>query len=440
MSFSFSKSRLDRNVAALRLLNDDFRNLVNQTRGSTQSRTPNSRNIDPGNQKAIEKYQIIGKASRQVYEALGKACTKHTEHLAHFRVEVEQAVVERFAAPQVKFSMAFTHLTLAGASGMGDPIWFIVDSTVGNDVCMPKDDYIACLHALAPPAKREIESSTSPTSKKARKRVRFQSPEPRPTSSTELFSSALTSYEIMRKDFCDQLRQYFRQPLRSNDHVCVLGNTHNCRHLVYPPPPRLFKQSPQATSLGQLISSISKPGVVGNIPIHERLRLAKTLAIAVLQYHATPWLRLSWRSKDILFFGVERDAGSPDSLDLASPHLNVEVKGPNGQDPQTSNLPGHTLARNPLFFSLGVVLLEIAHATSLESLQRPCDLDDGQPTPYAEFFTARRLAKSKRSVMGLKYHNIVEQLVECVFPCGDDLNDPHLQAAFHGEIVTRWSN
>lgn len=82
------------------------------------------------------------------------------------------------------------------------------------------------------------------------------------------------------------------------------------------------------------------------------------------------------------------------------------------------------MARNPLLFSLSVVLLKIAHRASLESLKLPCDADNGPL--HREFFTARRLAKSKRNVMGSIYNNIVEQLVECVFLNGDDLNDPRL--------------
>ena len=62
-----------------------------------------------GSRNDVRKYQTIRKASRQVYEALCKACNKHTEHVAHFRVEVEHFGNDGQSAPQVKFSMAFTH-------------------------------------------------------------------------------------------------------------------------------------------------------------------------------------------------------------------------------------------------------------------------------------------------------------------------------------------
>ncbi len=214
----------------------------------------------------------------------------------------------------------------------------------------------------------------------------------------------------------------------------VLENTNNCRNFLYPSSKRFCCQTRQAISLGQVISKVSKRKAVGEIAIYERLRLAKTLAVAVLQYHSTPWLRISWRSEDVYFFG--NDSGSVEDMpSLVSPHLNVRVKGPCGQLSRASTFPPHDLARNPLLFSLGVVLLEIAYTSSLESLQSPHDLDNGRENRYTEFFAARRLAKSAKTVMGSSYHKIIERLIECDFGCGTDLNDPELQAAFHRDVV-----
>ena len=174
---------------------------------------------------------------------------------------------------------------------------------------------------------------------------------------------------------------------------------------------------------------------MGGIPIHERLSLAKTLAIAVLQYHSTPWMRLSWRDEDILFFSADNPRKAQGIPDLSAPHLNAKVKGPDGQLSRALTFPVQRLARNPILFSLGVVLLEIAHATSLENMKQDGDLTNGQEDPYTEFFTARRLAKLKSTTMGLRYDSIVEKLVECIFPNADDLNNDELQAAFYGDII-----
>ena len=388
----------------------------------------------------MERYKIIGQASRQVYEALGRACTKHTEHQAHFCVEVEQAKITGDHNAQIRFSMAYTHMTLAGSADQSDLIWFAVDSTSGDAVQLGSSDIIAGHNdTLNSSVKRQLEPASDAPQKKTQKRVRFQSASlasacTSPTLSNAALASAFLSSDSMRKDFCDVIRRRLREPLQASECVGVLENTDKYRSFVYPSPNKCCRQMRQAVSLGQVISSVSNRQTVGGLALYDRLRLAKVLATAVLQYHSTPWLRLSWRSEDVYFFGNEI-ASSQDTPNITSPHLNVKVKGPCGQLSRASTFPPHNLARNPLLFSLGVVLLEIAHTSTIDNLQRPIDLDNGRENGYTEFFAARRLAKSAKTDMGATYHKVVEKLVECDFGCGVDLNDPQLQAAFHHDVV-----
>lgn len=437
LCFSFSKSRLDGNITALRTHNDDLRVLFSQTRTRAASGTKVQSKVYRDSRNDVRKYQAIRKASQQVYEALGKACNKHTEHMAHFRVEVEQFVSDGQNAPQVKFSMAFTHMTLAGSTGSGDPIWFLVESSLGDETSTPSNDKDLTLDELGKTLKRQFDGAGGQPPRKIKKCVRFQAPVPALVQSfpVTIASDAFTSKNCAKRDFCDDLRRCFREPRKANVCVGVLENTDKCKHFVYPSPITPCSQSRKATSLGQLIRSASRPGLVGGIPVHERLGLAKNLAIAVLQYHSTPWLRLSWRSEDILFYSANEITQMQEIFNLSAPHLNAKVKRPDEQPSRASIIPQRTIARNQVLFSLGVVLLEIAYAASLESLKQDSDLTNGHGDQYTDFFTARRLAKSKHSVMGITYHNIVEQLVECVFPCGDDLNNDQLQAAFHNDII-----
>ena len=388
----------------------------------------------------MERYQIIGQASRQVYEALGRACTKHTEHQAHFCVEVEQAKITNDRNAQIKFSMGYTQMTLAGSADQSDLIWFAVDSTSG-DAVDPGSFDITTGHndTLNQSVKGQIEPASGAPKKKTQKRVRFQSASlasacTSPTSSTTTLAGAFLSNDSMRKDFCDVIRRRLREPLQASECVGVLENTDRCRSFVYPSPNKCCRQMRQAISLGQVISSVSNRQTVDGLALHDRLRLAKVLATAVLQYHSTPWLRLSWRSEDVYFFGNEL-ASSQDVPSIKSPHLNVKVKGPCEQLARASAFPPHTLARNPLLFSLGVVLLEIAYTSTIDNLQRSIDLHNGGENGYTEFFAARRLAKSAKTDMGSTYRKIVEKVVECDFGCGVDLNDPRLQAAFHHDVI-----
>ena len=276
---------------------------------------------------------MIGQASRQVYEALGRACTKHTEHQAHFCVEVEQAIIHGRGGAQVRFNMAFGHLTLAGTNDHGDLIWFVVDSSTGEatawDTVKPTND---CSERLYSTLKRNLDPVEGVVEKKTKKCVRFDSSiEPSvslaiPPSATLMKAPSVD--DPMRKDFCDFLCQRMLQGHEAN--VCggVLENSRNCRNFVYSPAPTSCPQRWQAMSLGQLITLQSAQRDFRNFSLYDRLHLAKTLAVAVLQYHSTPWLRATWRSEDIYFFCTNPNQLLPN---LSSPHLNVRVKGPDGQ-------------------------------------------------------------------------------------------------------------
>jgi len=114
--------------------------------------------------------------------------------------------------------------------------------------------------------------------------------------------------------------------------------------------------------------------------------------------------------------------------------LNVGVSGPNGPV-FASTFPPHTLSRNSVFFSLGVVLPEIAYCATFETLQRSTDLDNGEEDRYTEFFLARRLAKSECPGMGVEFDKIVERLVECDLGYGCDLDKVPLQVAFYDTVI-----
>lgn len=247
--------------------------------------------------------------------------------------------------------MAYTHMTLAGSADQSDLIWFVVDSTSG-DVVEPSISNLKTGHndGLGQPLKRQIESTSGTTKAKPEKRVRFHStPYPPASTSSTLSTSevakAILSSDGMRKDFCDVIRIRLREPLQASECVGVLENSDRCRNFVYPSPNRCCSQMRQATSLGQVITSVSKRQLVGGLALYDRLRLAKILAIAVLQYHSTPWLRVSWRSEDIYFFGNEL-ASSQDMPTLTSPHFNVKVKEPCEQLSRASTFPRHNLARS----------------------------------------------------------------------------------------------
>ena len=336
--------------------------------------------------------------------------------------------------------MAYTHVTLAGSAEQNDLIWFAVVSTSG-DAVQPRSSDITTgpNETLDLSVKRQLEPASLAPQKKRQKRVRFESASlapacTSPTLSTTALASTFLSSDSMRKDLCDFIRMRLREPLQASECVGVLENMDRCRSFVYPSPNKCCRQIRPAISLGQVISNVSKRQIVGGFAPDNRVCLAKILATAVLQYHSTPWLRLSWRSEDVYFFGNEL-ASSQDMPSILSPHLNVKVKGPGEELSRAPTFPPRKLARNPILFSLGVVLLEIAHTNTIGNLYRDIDLNNGREDGYTEIFAARRLANTANTDLGPTYHKVVEKVVECDFGCGADLNDPGLQAAFHKDVI-----
>lgn len=383
----------------------------------------------------IEKYQTVGKASRQVYDALGRACTKHTEHLAHFSIETEYESRNGLATPQIKFNMAFTHITLSGTVNPDDPIWFVVDSMQYDH----ESQSAACLGELGRSLKRQFEPSTTHQSQKPKGlgggAVTAAPPVVTSTSLPTSFSISHVQNLSTRRDFCDYLRRWSCQSPQVIPCAGLLETPDYCRYRIYPHASTVQTRKNKPTSLNQLLSSASKNGLGLRIPQYEKLRFAKSLAMAVLQYHATPWLKMAWRSEDIFFFDHNEQSVPEGKLHLTAPHVNVKVKGPDGQLSRSSTSAARSPVRNPLLFGLGIVLIEIANTATLEGLRQPSDLENGQENQYTEYYVAKRLASSLGRDMGASYAKIVKKLLYCDFGCGDDLNDPELQTRLHKDVV-----
>lgn len=368
---------------------------------------------------------------------LGRACTEHTEHLAHFNLRVEQGNSNQGGRPtDLKFTLAFRHISLVGA-GQADPLWFVVDSILhepSTNVLSHRDHGDS--DGISVSLKRQGEPLMSCSLKPAAKRVRFQADSnttQRPLPSVP-FSENLVSAPTMRRDFCDYLRKYVCPSPIGTTNCMLLEGGIGCKHLVYPLPSMLDRTDKNGVSLENFLISISRDIGLGVFPQYKRLYLAKNLALAVLQYYATSWLKIAWRSQDILFFREQGDSLMNSVPNLSTPHLNVKVTEAGGRVSEGLQA-SRSLAPNPILFGLGVVLLEIAYSAPLKTLQRSCDLENGVENQYTEFFTARRLAKSIGREMGSSYGAIVKKLLQCDFGCGDDFNDRDLQAGYYRDVV-----
>ncbi len=77
---------------------------------------------------------MVREASTKVYEALLRACTKHSEHLALLCIEPIYESIKPPNSNQIKFRIAFSRFPLTGianetsVSDQDEPMWFMIDS------------------------------------------------------------------------------------------------------------------------------------------------------------------------------------------------------------------------------------------------------------------------------------------------------------------------
>jgi hypothetical protein len=145
-------------------------------------------------------------------------------------------------------------------------------------------------------------------------------------------------------------------------------------------------------------------------------------------------MQRSWRSEDVLFFGIdETSLQNPPAL--PAPHLNVQVEAQRGQLDHRPAFPNNSFVPNPLLFGFGIMLLELANEATLRNMYQACDMDSGREDQHTEFFAAKRISKTVGSALGGVYAKIVRKCLACDFGCGDDLTDPALQAGFYRDVV-----
>lgn len=435
LRFSVSKSRLRKILDDLQTHNDNFRTLVTPSFTASHKRRASENHKFKDVEREINRYVIVGKASREVFEALSRSCTKHTEHLAHTCAEVECTFSGKNQAPRLKFQMA-----LSSSLDHKDTVCFIVDTTVEDLESRRDKSVIVDLKGLEQTIKRELDCPADTAERKPKKSVRFESSA---VMATPVYPKITRrdpfSLDIrIKKDFCDRLRRCSNQGLRPETCMGILEANTGCEHYIFPATTPSCSDRHQAVTLGHMISSLSKQSRLGNFPLYERLRLAKVLTVAVLQYHATPWLHGSWRSDDVTFLGDDAVSLLRRTSPLKAPHLYATVRGCESSQAsavrkETENASG--AARNSLLYSLGILLLEIGYWTKWEDLSRSREGEYRYQDRYTQFYQARNLLKSGRSDMGPRYDSIVEQLIECDFGCGDDLSTVRLQTAVHRNVI-----
>jgi hypothetical protein len=330
--------------------------------------------------------------------------------------------------------MTLTYFESLDSNTIGKPLWLTIDSAVEQTEtpmiapAQPEGTGIYKLNATLHTLDKKGKSVSFTLSPAANASVIHQAS----SSSSTLDDISLDLCSV--KNMCLFIQERLQTCATSLQCIGILQNKSVFKHFIYPSQATQHSVN-RGTSLDEALMAAKTSQY--RIPIIDKLRLAKLLALAVLQFHSTPWLREKWRSRDVYFYSSE-DL-SPNSLQ--APYLSARFSKDSGvakrQCEQASSESSLSLAPNVTLFSLGVVLLELGFEAPIHALQRPEDLKDGVANEYSDYWTARRLSKTVSSTLNSTYGKLVNKCLYCDFGLGGsyELENVDLQKAFFRDVV-----
>ncbi|RDW57644.1 hypothetical protein BP6252_13726 [Coleophoma cylindrospora] len=466
IKLSINKPRIEEHIEELRTFNADFNLMSNQI-------SKNIRNVEvsravtssPASLPSLLRYQSVRKASEWLYDTLVNrwSCNLHSSHWANISLDNhlrrEEKTNLRGLEPEdvstVHLEMAITYYV--GNNRSDIPIWLEILSSVDAEVMVktfPGLQKLADISNLL--QSRSEPYSTEPRDapkNKVKKSVRFDndsaslpkvqtlSLKPEPQSTKEGQAEETTLDLCLIQDVCEHFQLYQKH---SHQPTCLGYLNNSCIQRFYQPPLEKYPTG-KPKSLEDIIIWVSEDPI-RILPRSIMIQLAASLAAAILQYHSTPWLSELWRSKDIVFFGLDDFHLESEKHPLLHPHLNVEftrlkelgtsqIKDEAASTAIEVQQPTAYGARNEVLFHLGVVLLEIGFATPWVTLR--ANMLKTLPNKAAsDYAIADKLACSLVNSMGPTYSRIIRKCLGCDFGLGEtNLESEELQGKFLLDVV-----
>lgn len=437
-----SQEEISKDMSEIAKLNGKFKTIVWQVdklrraNDEVQSRRERNRGASMID---VQKYAMIRETSILLHEALGKACTVHIEHSAHFCLQPNGYTPDR-----IEFAMAF-------GRPAAKAVWLTIESQsrfakakrVGQVVSIADEDNHTDLMAQINPS-ATITQPLMPKKKKklikkAYRAVCFEGEAVRRQDTDEVKPAAVVQdvsnsshmglIDLCEKQaLCNEVRKCRGVSLKERRCIGFLKNPEKCQHIIYVDNSKEFNAEQAAT----LIETVRGNRVQGSmLPDYERIKLARLLALAALQFHASPWLENSWRSNHILLHdrasldtqaskGLDQDKENPLYLEVRLRCQVASLKSRRAPD---------SLVRNETLFYLGVMLMEIA-------TQRPFSELSSEGHDQPEFSAAVTASKTFDCDLGTTYREIIDKCLWCDFGSGEDLSQEKLQRQFHNDVVS----
>lgn len=384
-----------------------------------------SRNVDSRHE--FKQFRIIQMVACSLYDAFKTACNVHEVHDVH--LSLRPALDGRLE--RVGFNVAFIQSTEERKA-----IWINVESAIINQqVCSKIVPGLLPSGSPSMRLKRSAGEQPDQPPISERRGILFQ----RSSESAATFFQGVPAITIpnlhLQRNFCTLIRRRLNQP-NNDECIGLLGDNGTCKHLAYID--GHVNRAAMPASLSELIALSGADNTEG-MGLYERVRLSKHLATAVLYYHATPWLKKSWRSDDVQFFpDLERPLLQQGQHGFPYIKTSIHEAGPTKSSSQMPEY--HHFIRNPVLFGLGIMLLELAYQAPLRELQQPTDLEKGGTQISADYFTAHRLVEQSHRQVSRSFKIMIKKCLHCDFGHDSDFASVDLQEAFHRDIVVGLEN
>lgn len=441
---AIQKDSIAEHLQSLRQNTEDFRTLLSQC--VPQHESGNVSKPTERTRLKIARCKRVQEAATSFYHAFGLACTKHRKHRGHLKLLTDCATPSH-----VQFTLLLEQTGfLTSSSALLPPLRLNIESQLtGTLRGMPKSA-VEVMQSVALHQKRLRNTDSGAESEEDTCRKKTVPKLKKVVGFADHTYSAVPVQQASRHDFpnfctnsnlCTHLGTILQQGCRSDTPLGYLDSPGCSKHLIYlASRTQTISLSPDVqesiTSLRTLYSRTDR-----QLSKAERTAIAKQLALAVLQYQATPWLDGSWNSDNIL---VERNEATPTTI-LSSTHhhanfdayLDVSIRGPDERENTSFDSRSRTLIQDWTLFSFGLMLLELAYKTPIRESRMSHDIDPGGNIYNTDYFTAIRMQQNASTKMGSDYSEIVRKCLQPGFSYGSDLAATKLQEAFYEDVIQK---
>ncbi|KAI9652568.1 MAG: hypothetical protein M1831_006671 [Alyxoria varia] len=434
IEFSFSKSRLSEGLQEIRTLMQDFLELRPQSEGLEQSGVDFVLNGTPD--RKAPAFSTVQNSAHNLYTALEAACKKHAQHQA--RLSLRPIVDEKKS--NVQFTLAFGRPVMTLDSIDSSLDWLNIESVFCGSTkrAAPSDIDEGSHRILRLNELREERRSHDVEEQCASKKVTIDLPSglKSTTSISRTYSSAAGGTLVnlcSNSSLCNRLQNAKSYTWATASDQCCIGYLQqklDAKYLVYMHGNlgTVSSGNQPATTLLQMLEN-SEWGA------QKSIRTAKELALALLNFYSTPWFRGSWSSSDVFFHQQESAKHRCRTVDEDTPYVDVPITSLDSTRSTGPLCPAPALVANQYLYNLGIVMLEIAFRSPLQSMRKRIDLDSCHDHRHQDYFTAERISRTASSMLGQKYSQIARKCLRCDFGRGDDLAKADLQHTVYKDVV-----